>query len=278
MAARPPRTGVRALTAIGIALALTCTGVQQATAVQPLIIGGTEADEPYPFIVSLQTRSSQHFCGGSLLSPAWILTAAHCVQGRQPRAVSARIGSADRTQGGELKQAAEIVPHPDYAPDGAGGDLALVRLTEPAQSAPVPVAPAAEVGTSVRPLGWGQTCPTVGCGDSPAMLRQLDTTLVEGELCTAAFDMKVELCVGNTDGAAGSCYGDSGGPALHKTEEGRWAVLGVTSRPGNGDPTCATGPSIYTSVPAYSAWITEHTQPQAEPEPEPEPEPPAAAG
>jgi secreted trypsin-like serine protease len=271
MAAQPLRTGVRALTAIGIALALTCTGVQQATAVQPLIIGGTEADEPYPFMVSLQTRSSQHFCGGSLLSAEWILTAAHCVQGKQPEAVSARIGSHDRTQGGELKQAAEIVTHPDYDPDGAGGDVALVRLSEPAESAPVPVAPATEVGMPARLLGWGQTCPTIGCGDSPVILQQLDTTLVEGELCTAAFDAKVELCVDNAGGDAGSCYGDSGGPALHRTEEGRWEVLGITSRPGNGDPTCATGPSIYTSAPAYSAWITEHTQPPAEPEPAPEP-------
>jgi secreted trypsin-like serine protease len=265
MAARELRTGVRALTTLGMALALTCTGVQQATAVQPLIIGGTEADEPYPFMVSLQSRSDQHFCGGSLLSPTWILTAAHCVQGRQPRAVRTRIGSADRTQGGEVKQAAEIVVHPDYDPDGAGGDLALIRFAEPAQSAPVPVAPTAEVDMSARLLGWGQTCPTVGCGDSPMMLQQLDTTLVEGELCTAEFDAKVELCVNNPGGDAGSCYGDSGGPALHKTEEGRWEVVGVTSRPGNGDPTCATGPSIYTSATAYSDWIAEQTQPQADP-------------
>lgn len=267
MAARPPRAGVRALTAIGMALALTCTGVQQATAVQPLIIGGMEADEPYPFMVSLQSRSSEHFCGGSLLAPTWILTAAHCVQGRQPRGVGARIGSADRTQGGELKQAAEIITHPDYAPDGAGGDLALVRLTEPAQSAPVPIAPATEAGMPARLLGWGQTCPTVGCGDSPVMLQQLDTSLVEGELCTAAFDAKVELCVDNAGGDSGSCYGDSGGPALHRTEQGRWEVLGVTSRPGNDNPTCATGPSIYTSATAYSAWITEHMQPPDESEP-----------
>ncbi|WP_116047316.1 S1 family peptidase [Amycolatopsis palatopharyngis] len=258
-----------AATVLALTLTLLAAGVQQASAAQPLIVGGTDADEPYPFMVSLQDRSEQHFCGGSLLSPSWILTAAHCVEGRQPRAVNARIGSADRTQGGELRAAAEIVVHPAYDPNGAGGDLAMVRLTEPAKAAPVPVAATTEVGMPARILGWGQTCPTEGCGDSPVQLQQLDTSLVEGKLCTAPFDDAAELCVDNPGGDAGSCYGDSGGPALRKVEEGRWEVLAVTSRPGNGDRTCATGPSIYTSATAYSSWITEQMAPPPEPEPKP---------
>ncbi|MEC3979883.1 serine protease, partial [Amycolatopsis sp. H20-H5] len=41
----------------------------------------------------------------------------------------------------------------------------------------------------------------------------------------------------------------------------RWVLLGLTSRPGNGDLTCATAPSIYTSAVAYAPWIAEKTAP-----------------
>jgi hypothetical protein len=53
----------------------------------------------------------------------------------------------------------------------------------------------------------------------------------------------------------------------------KWVLLGVTSRPGNGDVTCATAPSIYTSVPAYTPWITTTLTPPAPPAPEPTPTP-----
>ncbi|WP_199432519.1 S1 family peptidase [Qaidamihabitans albus] len=265
------RGGARLAAVVAGVLALAGTAVPQASAVQPFIVGGIEADQPYPFMVSLQFASGEHFCGGALAAPGWVLTAAHCVQGRQPGAVTARIGSNDRTDGGETRPVAEFVAHPEYDPDGAGGDLALVRLAEPAQAAPVELGTEAAVGTATRLLGWGQTCPAEGCGTSPVMLQQLDTTIVDGAGCSA-FDATVELCTGNPGGTAGPCYGDSGGPQLMRVED-RWLLLGVSSRPGNDDATCGTGPSIYTSAVAYEPWITEQLGTAPEPPPVPEPAP-----
>jgi secreted trypsin-like serine protease len=247
----------RLLALVVLALA-SLTGTAVAA---PSIVGGTNADQPYPFAVSLHGPSGRLFCAGALVAPAWVVTAAHCVFDKKPNSVSARVGTNDVAQGGEVAQAAEIVVNPAFTPDPPAGDLALIRLAAPVQAPPIALAAAAAPGTETRMLGWGQTCPTPSCGQIPTVLQQLDTHIVEGAKCTAVFDGTVELCTDNPGGKAGSCYGDSGSPEIVKDGD-HWLLVGVTSRPGNGDPTCATAPSIYTSVVAYAPWITTKIAPK----------------
>lgn len=97
--------------------------------VKPTIIGGGDADQDYPFMASLQSEGA-HFCGGSLVAPEWVVTAAHCIDDREAGAITLRIGSRDKTTGGEEIKAAEVVPHEDY-PGKVGGDIGLVKLATP---------------------------------------------------------------------------------------------------------------------------------------------------
>lgn len=129
-----------------------------------------------------------------------------------------------------------------------GGDMALLRLARPSGHTPIPMADSAPAGTRIRLLGWGQTCPTRGCGPAPENLQQLDTSVLNDYACSIGPD---ELCVNGGNGQ-GACFGDSGGPAI-AGYQGSWRLVGTTSR--GTDWTCATSPSIYNDVTYHRAQI-----------------------
>src|SRR4051812_11602867 len=100
-------------------------GIAQA---EPPIVGGANADQSYSFMVSLQTPNGEHFCGGALLRPQWVVTAAHCLAGTPAAQIKVRVGSLDRTKGGESTGVTQLIPYPGYDGSSAGGDIALLRL------------------------------------------------------------------------------------------------------------------------------------------------------
>ncbi|MGW0523096.1 S1 family peptidase [Crossiella sp. NPDC003009] len=240
-----------AATALG-GLAMPAAAAPATTAgdVDPFIVGGTNATETYSFMVSLQSTSGSHFCGGSLVKANWVVTAKHCVQGRQPSSIRTRIGTTNRTSGGVTAGVSRIINHPS-------ADLSVLQLSSSVSVAPISIAPeSGPVGTASRIIGWGQTCPTRGCGSAPITLQQLDTSIVADNRCSG-INAASEICTNNTGGNKGACYGDSGGPQVKGTA-GNWTLIGATSRSGGG-ATCATAPSIYVDVSYYRNWISTNT-------------------
>jgi secreted trypsin-like serine protease len=238
-----------------LALAAPTAGAAPA---KPFIIGGTGATQTYSFVASMQSTDGQHHCGASLIDKQWLITAAHCVDGQQPSNIRYRIGSTDRTSGGELVTPDKFVAHPQSKQTQAGYDVALVHLPQPVQAEPIKIAGTSpQPGTALRLLGWGQTCPSPGCGEPPRTLQQLDTKTVDPAQCSGAgnaFDAQRELCIDNQGGKASACYGDSGGPAVVRDGSG-FALVGATSR--GQTENCPDKPGIYSNVVAHTDWINQ---------------------
>lgn len=233
------------------------------------IVGGTESRRgSWPWQVAILTKWKEQYCGGVLIAPNWVLTAAHCVRKRgRRRKVIVRTAEYDlsRREGYELDHRAltDFVHH-DFDIDTIDSDIALLKLK-------TPVAPSKYVNFACVPdsqdtlptntlcyaVGWGKMRDTHIFGAD--VLREAQVPLVEKSNCENAFDYEItpnQMCAGYKRGGVDTCAGDSGGPLMcqiTKNGQSRWHVYGVTSfGEGCGDKGKY---GIYTRVTNFSNWI-----------------------
>ena len=96
---------------------------------QSRIIGGSKADSNrYPYTVALTTTGSNFFCGGSLIAPDMVLTAAHCLRG-EGISYKVAVGKAHLTKDdGEVIRVVKEIKHPQYTRSTDSFDLGLLVL------------------------------------------------------------------------------------------------------------------------------------------------------
>ncbi|MBZ6257027.1 serine protease [Streptomyces olivaceus] len=244
-----------ALAAAGAAALLAAPSAVAAP--QPIVGGSTTTTDAYPFVMQITDASQSQFCGGTLVSPTKVVTAAHCMAGESPSGVRV-IGGRTLLSGsdGTVAEVSDIWTHPDYTDVINGADVAVLTLSSEMPYTPAEYVSAAdtsvyEAGTETRVLGWGTTREN---GSSSDQLRTATVPVVSDADCGdsygsdyAASDM---VCAGLPSGGVDACQGDSGGPLL---VEG--VLAGITSW-GEG---CARAgyPGVYSRLTAFSDLVTE---------------------
>ncbi|NXJ65262.1 CTRL protease, partial [Rostratula benghalensis] len=224
-----------------------------------IINGHNAVPGSWPWQVSLQTRSGSHFCGGSLITEEWVVTAAHCEF--NPYAHVVVLGEYDLTSSSEylqVKTVSRAVTYPYWDPKTMHNDITLLKLSSPAQLgprvSPVCLAPAnLALPTNFQCVttGWGRI--STASQNMAARLQQVVLPLISQNECSQEWHNMITssmICAGGV--GASSCQGDSGGPLVFQNGN-VWTLIGIVSW-GNSQCNIHT-PAVYTRVSQFRNWI-----------------------
>jgi len=253
--------------------------------VQAKIVNGQEATEcEWKWQASLR-MGTQSFCGGSLIHPKWVMSAAHCITSVSASQLTIVLGDHDRFAQGSNESAREvsrIIGHPSYSSSTMTNDFALIELKQRApENDCIGTVCIPQTGDSVIGVkdcfitGWGTL---QAGGSSPRYLQEAKVTTMTNAACGSGYPGQIDstmICAQGRNSAGhvtDACQGDSGGPLVCE-RNGKYFLEGATSW-GRG---CAAAqyPGVWARLTAVTAWTNSYVPvvPVGPPSPSPAPAP-----
>ncbi|KAK8405268.1 hypothetical protein O3P69_001679 [Scylla paramamosain] len=223
------------------------------------IVGGTEATpHSWPHQVALFI-DSMYFCGGSLISNEWVLTAAHCTDGARSIEVVMGAHNIRLEESSQVSvRTTDYFVHEEWNPSTLSNDVSVIRLPSPVtfngyiNKVALPRSDL-NVGDTVTPTGWGKNSDLAG--GITDKLRQVSNKIITVSDCEAVYGSIIDhriVCT-STTGGKGTCNGDSGGP-LNKNGK----TYGITSFVASAG--CESGlPDGFTRIVEFLDWIEKKT-------------------
>ncbi|XP_062888182.1 uncharacterized protein LOC134337256 isoform X4 [Mobula hypostoma] len=245
---------------------LNCNCGSTPLMVNTKIVGGVNSKlGEFPWQVSLHMTWKGHTCGGTLISPEWVVTAAHCfITQKNPLYWSGYLGSIYLTGfRGTRVTFKRIIIHPSFRGFTLDYDIALLQLSSPVNT--TKTIQSACLPSSSHRFSKGMTCFITGWGLTSEggrlsyLLKKAKVDLISDPSCHELYGSQISprmLCAGKVTGGVDSCKGDSGGPLICRESSGKWFLFGITSW-GEG---CArpNAPGVYSRITALRNFIESH--------------------
>uniref|UniRef100_A0A672YR64 Peptidase S1 domain-containing protein n=1 Tax=Sphaeramia orbicularis TaxID=375764 RepID=A0A672YR64_9TELE len=219
------------------------------------VVNGEEA-RPYSWPWQISLESFFPTCGGTLIAPNWVLTAAHCITFHTYRVVLAE-HDMNKEEGPEHGYICVSILL-------CRNDIALLKLETSAvindKVLPACLPQHSETLAHNEPCyvtGWGRL---YSGGPKATTLQQALLPVVDHSICSrsdwwGSSAKTTMICAGGESKSA--CHGDSGGPLNCKGRDGKWYVQGVTSFVDGRGCNTPQRPTMFTRVASFIPWITE---------------------
>ncbi|XP_023131890.2 transmembrane protease serine 7 [Amphiprion ocellaris] len=234
------------------------------------IVGGVNSGEgKWPWQVSLHFAGSL-YCGASVLSSDWLISAAHCFSKERfsdPRYWSAHLGMLTQGSAKYVAEIQRIVVHEYYnAYNAFDYDIALLQLKKSWPPSLSPLVQPVCLPSSSHTVTESHRCWVTGWGyrseDNkvlPSVLQEAEVSILSQNDCKKIHSLVSPrmLCAGVPSGERDACNGDSGGPlSCQAPGGGRWFLIGIVSwGVGCGRENL---PGVYTRVNKFTSWIYSH--------------------
>ncbi|KAH8356403.1 hypothetical protein KR084_010990 [Drosophila pseudotakahashii] len=224
---------------------------------QGRVAGGTTSTEgKWPWIVTLQNIYSYHLCGGFIINPNWVGTAASCVAGLRTRNLLVVTGTSDWWDlYAPYHTVDQIHVHCNFDKPLYHNDIALLHLATPIEfndvTTNITLADIDDLqeGEKLTFAGWGST---EAMGTYGRYLQESSGTYLPNADCQEKLQNYDDVDLGHVcvqmDEGKGACHGDTGGPLIDEQQR----LVGI----GNWGVPCGRGyPDVYARVSFYHDWI-----------------------